>query len=411
MASGPQNGDVNRDAYLLVLPWDPRGDIGGVNQVVCSLYDGIARDGRFVPHAVVSSWDAITPTREWDSAGRSIVSFRLISPSARGNAFRYALRLPGQLIALRRFVKEYRVAVANCHYVGSSDPVWVLAKALGVFRGKVFLSLHGRDIRSLAEAKGLRWYFWRWVLKRADAVVACSVGLAREAAEKFRLGPDGVVTIHNGFDARRLGMPTVSDVSSADSWLAGPNLLNLGTFEEKKGHDILLRAFRRVVDAVPKAHLTIMGRRAETTDSTLSLVDELRLQDNVTIRIDVPHDVALDALRAADLFVLPSRNEAFSIALLEAGAYGKPVVATDVCGVAELIENNRTGVLVPSENVDQLAAALLSMIDDPSRAMAYGRELRRRVMTQFSADETCRGYLRLTGVDASDARAHGQVAQ
>jgi|SoiMethySBSTD1v2_1073268.scaffolds.fasta_scaffold52359_1 glycosyltransferase involved in cell wall biosynthesis len=402
MASDSPNSDAQRDAYVLVLPWDPRGDIGGVNQVVCSLYDGIARDGRLVPHAVVSSWDAVTPTRERDPAGRSIIKFRLISPSSREpsilGALRYALRLPGQLRRLRRFVKEQRVAVANCHYIGASDPVWVLAKTLGVFRGKVFLSLHGRDIRTLAETKGLRWHFWRWVLKRADAVVACSVGLAKETTEKFRLSTDHVVTIHNGFDTARLGTPTVGDASPAASWRTAPQLLNLGTFEHKKGHDVLLRAFRRVVDAVPKAHLTIMGRRAETTDSTLRLVDELRLQDNVTIRIDVPHEVALDALRTADLFVLPSRNEAFSIALLEAGAYGKPVVATDVCGVAELIENDRTGVLVPSENVDRLAAGILNMIADPSRAIAYGRELRRRVMTQFSADETCRGYLRLAGV-------------
>ena len=102
-------------------------------------------------------------------------------------------------------------------------------------------------------------------------------------------------------------------------------------------------------------------------------------------------------LRRADLFVLPSRNEAFSIALLEAGAMGKPVVAANVCGVPELIDEHKSGVLVPRDDVDALAAGILHVLEDPVAAQAYGQALQRRVLEQFSSETTFRKYLCLVG--------------
>jgi glycosyltransferase involved in cell wall biosynthesis len=390
-----------RDTYLLVLPWDLQGDIGGVSQVVRSLYDGIAKDGRLEPRVLVLSWDATLPVEERDSDGRSIVRFRLMSFDGRSFPFvaalRYLARLPIELWRLRRFVKQYRVSVVNCHFIGSSDLMWVIAKAVGLYRGKVFLSMHGLDIRSLAELPGIRRRLWRWVLRHADAVVACSAGLATETVEKFALRSDQVVTVYNGFDIGRLGRLLHANDQPPPVATGAPALLNLGTFEHKKGHDLLLRAFKKVLEVIPNARLTIMGKRAQTADNTMRLVGELGLGAQVTIRFDVPHDVALEALKAADVFVLSSRNEAFSVALLEAGAFGKPIVATDVCGVAELIEDGVTGIVVPTEDVAALARGIIAMLDDADSATRYGRRLRERVVTSFSAEQTSVNYLRLAG--------------
>jgi glycosyltransferase involved in cell wall biosynthesis len=402
------------ETYLFVLPWDLRADSGGVNHVVRSLYDGIAADGRLEPRVLVLSWDAAAAIEERDAAGRSIVRFRLMSFEQHlallVGAARYLAQLPSELHRLRALVKRYRVAIVNCHYIGSSDLTWIIAKALGLFRGKVFLSLHGRDIRTLAELTGIRRGVWRWVLRHADAIIACSAGLAEETAAKFGLRPEQVVTIYNGFDIARLGPFLSAGDPPRHASGHGPSLLNIGTFEHKKGHDVLLRAFQRVLARRPTAHLTIIGRRAETADDTLRLVDELGLHASVTIRFDAPHEEALAALKAADLFVLPSRNEAFSVALLEAGAFGKPIVATDVCGVGELIENRVTGILVPAEDVAALASGILAALEDVQTASRYGRRLRERVMNHFTAEQTSRKYLRLAGLvpgDGLDGGASG----
>ena len=388
-----------RGTYLLSLPWDLDA-IGGITQVVVGLYDGIEKDGRLVPRFHVASWGDIEPVEKTDAAGRSIIHLRVRGPFGRGsivsNLLRYALALPGEFRRLRALVRRYAVEVVNCHYIGSAELTWVLAKALGVYRGKVILSLHGLDIRNLAMLRGFRRALWRWVLAHADAVVACSDGLAAETMAEFRLPATKVVTIHNGVNSMRL-VQMVADAPNSEQRSAGPSLLNLGTFEHKKGHDLLLRAFRKVVDSYPSAHLTIMGRRAESTDSTLQLVQQLGLAEHTTIRIDVPHSVALRALQDSDAFVLSSRNEAFSVALLEAGALGKPIVATDVCGVAELIQDGITGIRVPPEDVDAMTRGILRLLEDQASAAVFGLRLRDLVHSKFTLEENCRNYLSLVG--------------
>jgi glycosyltransferase involved in cell wall biosynthesis len=385
--------------YLLALPWGLDA-IGGVTQVVVGLYDGIRGDGRLQPRLLVSSWGDLAPAESVDAGGRSIIKMRVRGPFAGSSLWsgllRYVVSLPRELLRIRRLVHRYGVEVVNCHYIGSSDFTWVLAKRLGVFGGRVILSLHGLDIRTIAAMRGLKRMMWRWALMQADAVVACSEGLAEETVAAFDLPRSQVVTIHNGVDAAKLDQVAAQTPEPAPRPL-GPSLLSLGTFERKKGHDLLLRAFSRVVKQHPRAHLTIMGRSAETTQSTLALIEELGLSAQVTARTDAPHAAALAALVHADMFVLSSRNEAFSIALLEAGALGKPVVATSVCGVPELIEDGVTGVRVPPEDVGALVDGILRLLGNRESAAHCGQRLRDLVNQRFTLEANSRNYLRLVG--------------
>ena len=382
-----------RGTYLFVLPWDLQ-IAGGVNHVVCGLYEGIARRSSLQPRVLQLSWNAKEPDESVDAHGRAIIRFRIrTSGSAARDLVRYVAWLPFELLRIRSLVRRYDVRVVNTHYIGATEFTWVLAKATRIFRGKVVFSLHGLDIRTLAKLRGFRRRFWRWVLRRADAIVACSVGLAEETAREFDLPAKHVVTIHNGIDPgnfRDLAAPH----AGRDSEHA-PRLLNLGTFEHKKGHDVLLRAFSEVVKRYPAATLTIMGRDSHTRRSTEDLVRELDLGKHVVLHTDAPHDAALQALRNTDLFVLSSRNEAFAVALLEAGAMRKPVVATDVCGVPELIRDGDTGVLIPSDDPGALAQGILRMLDDPKFSAACARRLHHLVTTSFTQDKSTSRYLEL----------------
>jgi glycosyltransferase involved in cell wall biosynthesis len=385
-----------RGTYALALPWDLNA-IGGVTQVVVGLHDMIARDGRMTPCILVASWPDTEPVARVDSDGRHEVRMRVRNPlSGRflvPGILRYLLALPAELRRVRTLVRRHSLEVVNCHYIGTSEFTWIIAKRVGLFRGKVILSLHGLDIRSLARLRGIRKALWRWVLSRADAVVACSDGLAEETRAAFHLSEGQVCTIHNGVDLDRV-YSMVQSEPKAD--LRGaPALLNLGTLEHKKGHDLLLRAYSDVVKHYPRAHLTIMGRRAETADETVRLMRELGLEQCITICEDASHETALTALRDSDIFVLSSRNEAFSVALLEAGAFGKPIVATDVCGVAELIEDGITGLRVPPEDVEALTNGILRLLSHPEAAAELGRQVKQVVRTRFTLEANCESYLRL----------------
>ena len=133
-----------------------------------------------------------------------------------------------------------------------------------------------------------------------------------------------------------------------------------------KGHRTLLQAFSQVAEQCPAARLLIVGEVAfwadEYGDELHALADRLGLNGRVIwagFRSDVP-----ELLRLADVLVLPSRNEPFGRVLIEAMATGKPVVATSSGGAPEIVAAEETGLLVPPENADALAEALLRLLAD-----------------------------------------------
>ena len=121
-------------------------------------------------------------------------------------------------------------------------------------------------------------------------------------------------------------------------------------------------------------------------------------------REDIP-----SLLAAADAFVLPSRSEAFPNGAIEAMAAGLPVVASNVGGLRDLIQNGRTGVLVAPGNPEALAGALQTLIDNPAGAEAIGRAAHDEVQQRYSFDRMIAAYenLYLSGLRARvSARPH-----
>jgi glycosyltransferase involved in cell wall biosynthesis len=107
-------------------------------------------------------------------------------------------------------------------------------------------------------------------------------------------------------------------------------------------------------------------------------------------------------LRAAEMFVLPSRNEGFAVVLLEAGALTRPVVATSICGVEELIAHEREGLVVPPDDPEALAQAIRRLLREPEIAGRMAQTLHARVATHFTWKRAVDEYLVL--VDQAAAR-------
>jgi glycosyltransferase involved in cell wall biosynthesis len=112
------------------------------------------------------------------------------------------------------------------------------------------------------------------------------------------------------------------------------------------------------------------------------LISELGISRNVLFY--GPSEDVGRFLAACDIFCLPSRSEGFSNALIEAMGAGVPCVATRVGGNVEAIEDNRSGVLVPSEDPKALSCAIAELLDNPSHAQALGREATKVVHTRFT---------------------------
>ena len=164
----------------------------------------------------------------------------------------------------------------------------------------------------------------------------------------------------------------------------GTLTLSVGRLVSEKGHDTLIRAWRKVADALPGAKLAIAGLGEQPP--LKKIIDELKLNDRVYL-LGFRDDIPL-LYNAADLAVLaPVAGESFGIALLEAYAAGKACVATDVGGVRDLVLNGETGFLVKPRDVDGIANALIQCLKDPALRTRFAQAGRARVLANFTPEK------------------------
>lgn len=144
-----------------------------------------------------------------------------------------------------------------------------------------------------------------------------------------------------------------------------------------KGHDILIQAFAKLSQIIPTGHLLLVGRdNSEYGTAMKRLVQELGLSNRIHFTGFQP-DVR-PYFGAIDIVVLPSREEGAPVALLEAMAMAKPLIASAVDGTPEIIEDGITGILVPSEDSDAVVTAVTNLIKDPGSLRSMGEAGRRR---------------------------------
>ncbi|MDQ3350333.1 MAG: glycosyltransferase family 4 protein, partial [Acidobacteriota bacterium] len=189
------------------------------------------------------------------------------------------------------------------------------------------------------------------------------------------LGPESIAVIPNGVSPAFL--------APVERRLTVRTILTVANLRAEKSHETLLAAAAAMVGAHPELRFQIVGdgpRRGELEQRSAALGLGAHVEF-LGHREDVP---AL--LAAADLFVLPSRSEAFPNGAIEAMAAGLPVVACAVGGLLDLIEDGRTGLLVPAGDAEALGRALESLVTQPERANAMGAAARRAVEQQYSFD-------------------------
>ena len=385
-----------KGSYLFVVPWDIRPP-GGVNHVVVSLFRQAARRGPYQPIVLTSSWEHLAP-REAIVDGRPSILYRLRSPYDESAPIKGALaflyHLPCCLYRLLSLLRKHDVRVINLHYPLLYALQFALLKALRLYRGKLILSFHGSDMLNVSQSAGAPRLVWRAVLRSADALVVCSRSLGGEVVNFHPACGDRVVAIHNGIDPKSVAEERTK--GSLPVELAGTKfILNVGTFEHKKGQDVLLNAFGQIANRFADVMLVLVGAAGPTTGAVRNAMSTGPLRGRVKMYENLPHGSVLEFIEAATIFVMPSRREPFGIAIIEAGLMGRAVVATNVGGIPEIISHSKTGLLVEKEDGAALARELAYLLERPEEREQLGRELRRVVMKEFSWERAYASYLRL----------------
>jgi L-malate glycosyltransferase len=292
---------------------------------------------------------------------------------------------------LRRFIKSERVQIVHTFFESADLLGSLVAKLSGV---PVVISSR-RDMGILRSTRHRIAY--RLMSSLFDQVQAVSGAVREQTIRADGINPDKVVTIPNGIEIDKLtaagGSAALRHALGLEN--ASPLIVTVGHIRRVKGFDVLLRAAAEVCQVYPKATFLIVGSVQEPDcDRDLrELVGRLNLESNVRFLGKMENESVWSLLKFCDVFCQPSRSEGMSNALLEAMGCGLPCVATAVGGTPEVLEDGRTGYVVPSEDHQAAADRILALLGDPGRARTMGRLARRVIEEHFSAQGMIRNMV------------------
>ena len=306
----------------------------------------------------------------------------LVESLRRETDFRADARAIGTLTALMR---QWRPDIVHTHTTTAGGLGRIAGRRAKVpilvhtFHGHVLSGyLSGIQTRALLEAE-------RFLARRTDALVTVS---ARVRDELLALGigrPEQWHVVPLGLElGDLLAGPAPAAASRAALGLPpnGPLVGIVGRLAAIKDHESFLRAAGRVADARPDVTFVVAGDgalRAGLEAQALRLLgDRVRFLGWVT---DLPR-----LYGALEVVVLTSRNEGTPVALIEAGAAGRPAVATDVGGVPDVVRDGVTGFVVPPGDHEAVAARILALLEHPETAAAMGEAGREWVRSRFAAE-------------------------
>jgi glycosyltransferase involved in cell wall biosynthesis len=363
-------------------------DIGGLEHVVVALACAQSAQGHDV--GIVCLWHPGALAPRAVAAGVDVTC----ADKRGGIDLRAARRL-------RRLVAERAPDVLHTH--NPMPHYYAVAATLGRPIGCIVNTRHGMgSTRSGARLERL----YRLALHRTDhAVSVCT-------AARDRFVGEGVIparlasVVPNGTDPARFTVRSTEAASRLKSVLGLPAEAvvfgTVGRLNEAKQQHLLLRALRVLLDRGVPAALVVAGDgplRAELDD----LTRELALSSHVRLlgaRSDVP-----ELLAAMDVFVLPSRTEGWSLALVEASVAGLPIVASRVGGNPEIVRDGATGLLVPPAHLDALAEAMAALAGDAGRRDAFGRAAREWALREASLATMCDRYATLYATPRASSAA------
>jgi glycosyltransferase involved in cell wall biosynthesis len=275
-----------------------------------------------------------------------------------------SLRLRSDPLVLVRLLRSLRADVVHTHLVHAD----VFGAVAGRLRGARLVSTkHNDDPFRVGPFR----FVERGLAALAARVVTITDSLREFTVERVGVPAAKVETIHYGLD----GLPGAWGVNLPDRLPPSARIvLSTARLTAQKGVDEAVRALAQLPDDVV---LVVLGDGPER-ETLVRLAAELDVGERLHLPGRVP-DVAA-WLQRATVYVQPSRWEGFGLGVLEAMHAGLPVVATRVSSLPELVVDGKTGLLVPADDPESLAAALRRALDEPSLGSA-GRE---RARTEFS---------------------------
>jgi glycosyltransferase involved in cell wall biosynthesis len=219
--------------------------------------------------------------------------------------------------------------------------------------------------------------------RSVSVVIAISEAVKKYLTQKNVIPEERIVVIHNAIDLKAINTDPVTPTiqKKSGTFIIG----SIGRLHPQKGFDILLESFKLISKQIPNLMLEIIGDGILHNDLQ-NQAKRLNITDRVRFVGCMPHRAVLQKLSQWDLYIVSSLWEGFGIAIIEAMAKEKAVVATNVEGIAEVVDDGVTGLLVPPKSPIALARKITELLSDTTKGLEMGKAGKEKVLNQFSIE-------------------------
>jgi len=370
---------------LLVVPWDEGR--GGVVNVA----ENLAKYLHTLGHGVLffHPGQTVVLKRRTTKRGFPGVQLRIGFPFAQPrpivSALAFPVLFPIMLIQLIWFLRRHNIHVVNLHF--PIDNFFYFAICRHLLSIRLVTSVHGSDAFPNGKPRERYSRAFRYMIRSSDLIVLPSDTYRKKFLDVFPCARHKTVFIHNGINPIDFVLPDNKQrIGERNRYI-----LCIAAMTEWKGIDVLLNASKPLLMGDPSLTLVLVGEGPLRTEleqlaSTIGICKQTRFLGSKE-----PSEIA-KLLNGCEIFVLPSRAESFGIVVIEALACRKPVVATAVGGIPEIIEDKKTGILVEPDDAAALADALRSLLTNSCLKTTLAENGYRRVMERFCFDRTGAAY-------------------
>lgn len=334
---------------ILIITEGYPPQIGGLEKVVSEIAHGLKRRGNDVT--------IFTMTKEINSYAKEDAGINVIynTFNIKSGKLSYLNGLWKTSKEISHTIRKEKPDVISIQYVGY---LAMLFYFINIFWKKPYtVSIHGSDIVKSRKVNSIEKWIINRILNGANKIISNSEYLSQQIEPLVSKSYiNKTVTLGNGIH--------VIDYKPVEYRISDRiNIIGIGRFSYKKGFDILISAFSEVNKKKSNCKLILAGDGIEK-ENCETLSKKMNLQDKIEFTGYIENKDIRNVFERGDIFVLPSRNESFGVVVLEAMAYGVPVIITNSGGVVEIIDNGRTGFIVDVENHVDMAEKIIMLIEN-----------------------------------------------
>ena len=252
------------------------------------------------------------------------------------------------------------------------------------------VTVHGQDLqvtlfRNASCKKALAKVF-----EQADKVVTVSTKLKEIA--KANIGfTEKFAVISNGISPERIAL---AKTALASSYTSHKIILSVSNLIASKGLDLNIKAISQLTEKYPDLKYLVIGAGPEMS-ALKQLTHDLSLDAQIEFLGELPHAKVMEYMAIADIFSLPSWQEGFGVVYLEAMAHGKAVIGCCGEGITDVIENNKTGLLVKPRKVKSLIGAIAFLLENLERAHEIGERAKKLVLENYTWEKNVQKYIEI----------------